>query len=662
MSNISIIKEGDRWLFQFKFDWQTVAIVKAAGARFDGSRKLWWTTDPAVHARLAQGAGVAADAINAERHAEQARKEEVIQASRASASDAVIPLSDACRRKGYDYLPYQKAGIAFALPRSSVLIADEMGLGKTMQALGLINADDSIRNVLIVVPASIKRNWEREALLWLARKMPVQIVNGTLPQGGVCIINYEQVAKHRAWIDSIAWDMLVCDESHYMKNPKAQRTIAVLGRWDKESSKRVRPIQARRRVMMTGTPILNRPVELWPILQALDPTGLGRNWKTFVTSYCNGHQKVTPGRFGRLIWDVMGSSRLPELQARLRSTIMVRRLKSEVLTELPAKRRQIIALRAESAAERAALKAEAEALPDHVKALRAEVERLSVDEASDAYKAACEALLSAGTVAFEDTARVRHEVALAKLPQCVEHIRDVLEGGDGKLIVFGWHHDVIDGLVEALGDYGVIRADGRDSTDSRDASVRRFQTDPAVRVIVCSIGAMNMGHTLTASSHVVFCELCYVPGLLQQAEDRAHRIGQQDSVLVQHLVLDGSLDCRMAEILVRKMEVARLALDANEALPEVRTLAQPPAPKPEVPAMPDDQRAAVHEALRLLAARCDGARALDGAGFNKFDSDFGKSLAAAGHLSDTQAAWGKRLVWKYQRQLGPDLFRRVKGE
>ena len=188
--------------------------------------------------------------------------------------------------------------------------------------------------------------------------------------------------------------------------------------------------------------------------------------------------------------------------------------------------------------------------------------------------------------------------------------------------------------------------------------------------MVCGIQSMAEGHTLTASSNVVFAELDWTPGKLAQAEDRCHRIGQRDSVLVQHIVLDGSMDGRMAEILVEKMGVIEAALNEGEKLnnPELLEYHADPVlpPKPAKPANGPDlterQIAAVHLGLQQLVGMCDGARLLDGAGFNKLDTDAGHSLAGAGKLTQGQAKFGAKLCNKYRRQLPDDLLAVIKGE
>lgn len=454
-----------------------------------------------------------------------------------------------------DYLPFQRAGIEWMQDRPNILLADAMGLGKTIQAIGLINIKPDIRHVLIVCPASLKINWKNELMKWSARPFTISIVDpgSEWIDTDIVILNYEQVQKHRPSIDKVEWDLLICDESHYLKNTKAKRTQVVVGYWDNDPAKRIWPIKAKQRLFMTGTPILNRPKELWTTVRALDKGGLGRDWLGFHTRYCAAYKD----RFG---WQLDGASNLEELQSRLRGSIMLRRKKENVLTELPAKRRQIIMLEPVTAGARQALKNEKELFETESKmaALRAKVEALSIDKANADYKAAVQKLANMENVAFHDTARIRHHTALAKLPMAMDHLVNVLESED-KIVIFAHHHDVIDQLVEGLAEFNVVSFDGRTNVERRQAAVQAFQDNPKVRVIIGSIGAMGSGWTLTAASYVAFCELDWVPGNLSQAEDRLHRIGQAESVLVQHLMLNGSFDGRMAKSVMHKQTIIERA-------------------------------------------------------------------------------------------------------
>jgi SWI/SNF-related matrix-associated actin-dependent regulator 1 of chromatin subfamily A len=663
---ISVIKEGDLWIIRSAFTDKD--IVKAAGCRWNPDRRTWWTDKTDVAEKLAQGDAAAVAAINAERIAKHQREQASIEASRAASADIAVPAP-----QGLAYLPYQLAGVAYAQARTDTLIADEMGLGKTIQALGIINSDKSIANVLVICPASLKLNWQREARKWLTRPLKVSIANGAFNPGGMVIVNYEQVKKYRTNIDAVQWDALIVDEAHYLKNAKADRTAVVFGRFNKDDPKKtINPIRARRRLFLTGTPILNRPEELWTLLRSIDRKGLGADWNTFHVRYCAGRRT----RFG---WDTSGASHLDELQAKLRSSVMVRRMKADVLTELPAKRRQVIAFQPLSAAEKAAVEHEAKvvrATEERLDKLRARVEETRTWSDPAAYKQAVEELNQGNMAAFTETSKVRHEVALAKLPQVIAHVRDCLDSED-KVVVMAHHHDVIDQLAEALAEFGVVKFDGRMTLPLRDSAVHAFQTHPQVRIFVGGIQAAGVGITLTASSHVVFAELDWVPGNLAQAEDRCHRIGQKDSVLVQHLVLDGSLDCRMAQIIVEKMDVIAAAVDdkgadgALEAPKLLPTPVQPPSNALPTPAggqvgpqpgdLTPDQIAATHEALRIIAGMCDGAFALDGYGFNKMDSAFGKSLASKEFLTQKAAKYGRTLAVKYGRQIPAELLAIVKG-
>jgi SWI/SNF-related matrix-associated actin-dependent regulator of chromatin subfamily A-like protein 1 len=535
-------------LFIATGDYNESEIPRGAGFTWNRADRRWETRDTAAAEKLLP---------HADRHARALLKSaattrrDAIQLSRAASASIEIPVP-----AGLEYLPFQRAGIAYASGRPNCLIADEMGLGKTIQAIGVINLDRGIRSVLVICPASLKINWQRELERWLARPLRVAIANGTLaPEAtNVWITNYDMLGKHREALRSQTWDLLIADECHYLKNPKAQRTQEVLGKAARDPEERLAPIPARRRLFLTGTPIVNRPIELWPILRAVDRAGLGRNWREYVLRYCAGHE----GRWG---WEVSGASHLDELQERLRAAVMVRRRKADVLTELPAKRRQVLEVPAADCAalvnaENAAYAAQAEQLTHLKQAV--ERSRASADPAE--YAQAVAALREGAVRAFADIARARHATALAKVPAVGAHLVECLEAG-GKLVVFAHHHDVIAGIRESLAGIRSVVLTGETSPSDRQAAADAFQRDPACRVFIGSIGAAGLGLTLTASAHVVFAELDWVPGAMTQAEDRCHRIGQTESVLVQHLVLDGSLDARIAHTLVAKQDVLDRALD-----------------------------------------------------------------------------------------------------
>lgn len=646
-ASIEVVQQGKYYVALSSFEQKD--IVKAAG--FIWTRLVpgkWATADPAIAAKLRNP-----EQLQRAQQQEQEQHAATVVLSRAADADVALPAPD-----GLAYLPFQRAGIQYALDRPHVLIADEMGLGKTIQAIGVVNSDPTIRRILILCPASLKLNWQRELERWLVTPRTIGIADTKhgLPPTDVVILNYDIAAKLSAQLRATSWDLLISDECHYLKSETAQRTVAVLGRPKTRKQDAVEPIPARRKVFLTGTPIPNRPVEGWTIFHAL---GVFDSFFGYARRYCNAYQD----NYG---WHFEGASNLDELQDKLRGSVMVRRLKKDVLTELPAKRRQVIELSQNGAA--AAVRAEQVAYLAHearIEELRAAVELAKASDDEESYEDAVAKLSEEIRVAFQDMSAHRKAVAVAKLPYVIEHLEDALADG-AKVVVFAHHHEVIDGLLDAFP--AAVQLDGRTPMQARQDAVDRFQTDDSVKLFIGGIQAAGVGLTLTASSHVVFAELDWVPGNMSQAEDRCHRIGQQESVLVQHLVVDGSLDARMAHTLVDKQAILDAALDrlASPATPSTERAATESATRKQLSEdaqqLSPAQIAAIHGGLQILAGMCDGAQQLDDRGFSKIDVAIGHSLAAAPRLTPKQAALGKRLVNKYRRQLPEELLRVAKGD
>jgi SWI/SNF-related matrix-associated actin-dependent regulator 1 of chromatin subfamily A len=387
---------------------------------------------------------------------------------------------------------------------------------------------------------------------------------------GVFIVNYDTLIEYVGieknadtgrWsrngtgpLAKSTWDVLVADECHMAKNPKAQRSAALYA------------LDATTRLALTGTPIVNRPKELFPIVNWLDRGHWG-NWKHFVSRYCGAHET----RFGL---NTTGATNLEELQTRLRETVMVRRLKRDVLKELPAKRRQVIEVEATGDAANLVARQMMKWM-QHDSAMRqAEADMRAAQEANDeqAYREAVDRMSAEYKVAFEEMARERRELAVAKVPYVIEHVDAMREAGINKIVLFAHHHDVIDKLRTHYGRSAVV-IDGRVSKDDRQTLVDAFQTRDDIEIFIGGIIPAGVGLTLTASAHVVFAELDWVPGNMSQAEDRCHRIGQANSVLVQHIVFTESLDAKMAKTLVDKQRVIERGLDKRGK--DVPTVAVP---------------------------------------------------------------------------------------
>lgn len=598
---------------------------------------------------------------------EQHELKQAREASRATDADIEIPSPE-----GLDYLPFQRAGIAYALTHQNTLIGDEMGLGKTIQGIGVWNSDPTIKRVLIVCPASLRLNWRNEFKKWATRPVRIEVIIGGKPDARpldgwqVLIVNYDVLAKHKKWLEKFDFDLLIADECHYCKSPTAARTKALLGFTPRagQKTKPEAPIRAKRKLFLSGTPILNRPVEVWPLIQAVDPSGLGRSFFKFALRYCGAKQNL----YG---WDFSGASNLDELQNLMRERFMVRRLKKDVLTELPPKQRQVIELPANGASK--LVEKEKQTFASHREYIEALERRLAEAEQFEAAGLAHDddieflrrELRGARQTAFSEMSKARKAVALAKVPKVVEHLLNALE--QGPVVCFAHHIDVMDQIKVGIeSEYRVATITGSTPLAARQEAVEKFQGG-RLDLIIGNIQAAGVGLTLTRSSHVVFAELDWVPANLSQAEDRCHRISQTESVLVQHLVLEDSLDAEMSRKLIAKQEVIDQALDRNTDVDygmldtdEITFKVKEDRVAKQAASMTREQIEAVHHGLRWLAGMCDGARTRDDMGFNGCDTRFGKALASQDGLTARQAAIGLSMLHKYHRQLPEGLLDKAK--
>lgn len=511
---------------------------------------------------------------------------------------------------GLAYDDNQKVAIwEYARGRQNTLDGDPPGCGKTIVGVGVSNAIPDIRSVLIVCPAHLKINWEREWKKWCVKGLTVGMAktkqksqtlileNGEkkktswserlFPATDVVILNYDVVKNYEEELRARTWDLMICDESQYMVTRKAERTRHVLGagrqvkkKKDKDTGKITRvkkaavtPIPCKKRLFLSGTPMPNRVVELWPMLETFDPEGLGKSWVGFTRKYCGAFRA-----FGRI--NVDGATNLDELQRRMRKAFMIRRRKEDVLVALPPKRRQLIPLPSEGlanliASEKTAYSRISEALrgyeieagirppeegkPPYTNLLEV-LDRRFRDVMDLPYDEAAKHFSKQQAIAFEELSSVRKELAAAKIPMVLEHLNSLIED-DEKVIVFCVHKEMAAALKEHYPQAAFVT--GSIPHTKRQAEIDRFQNDPVCNVAIGNITAMGTGYTMTAARIVVFAELDWTPVRLLQAEDRAHRRGQKSMVLAQHLAVEDTVDFRMIEAILEKEKVGHEALDVD---------------------------------------------------------------------------------------------------
>lgn len=532
----------------------------------------------------------------------------------------------------------------------------------TVQFLGIVNQDENLRelNVLIVCPASLKLNWRNETQKWILDGLGYSsaVVKNKWPGGigtNFVIVNYESLKKYAKEIRKTKWDYVCYDEAHYLKNDSAQRTAYALGGFDKAAELLVSEIPGKKTVFLTGTPMENgRAREMFTIIEKCDPKGVGANGGKFIERY------------------VRTDDFLEELQTQMRMRFMIRRMKSEVLTELPPKVRQVIPIEPEDSKEITIFKEEMRLFKEYQECLSAWAVKteLAKAEGVEAYREVLkEKKLKIGMTAGE-LARLRKKTAIAKAPTVVKQIREVLEEQEC-VILFAHHLDVLDMLEEGLKAKGisVIKVDGRTKMEDRQKAVEEFQAGK-YRVFLGGLKPCGVGLTLTKAACVAFCELDWLPGAMTQAEDRAHRIGQLNMVLILHLVMEGSLDEYMAKRLIEKQELIERTLnsqsepveedDDDDEEDDTDKSAGLFAPvkaaskgttalqlQEEAAKMPPEMQQAAWTALTTICTEFDKK-------LNGTDRQIATSIAQS-QMSPSRAALARKIAIKYKHLLEPSL-------
>ncbi len=452
---------------------------------------------------------------------------------------------------------FQKDGINFGIERKGrILLADEMGVGKSIQAIGISLLFKENWPVLIICPSSLKLVWRDEILKWIPDinkdKINIQIFKSGKDQfksgEKFYIMSYDLTIKLEEKIKNKNFNFIIADEAHYLKSPDAKRTKCLMPIIQK--SKRV--------LLLTGTPILSRPVELYPLLTMLRPD-LFHNFSVFGNRYCDPKRNF----FGT---DWTGSSCAKELNYILKN-IMIRRLKKDVISQLPPKKRQKVEIQTDSKVIKQiqAINISTDGLFQKLNELNNSPSNARIDYDDEDFGDEGDNLLNLFSKVYLLSAE-------AKAQGVKDYIHYLLDN-KCKFLVFAHHKIMLDSIEEEVQKLHIdyIRIDGKVKLDKRQEYVNKFQTDETCLVAILSITACYTGITLTAASTVVFSELHMTPAVMIQAEDRAHRIGQEhECVNIHYLYGPDTLDEVLFKMLNQKQNIFSNTLDNTSQNMEVK--------------------------------------------------------------------------------------------
>lgn len=453
---------------------------------------------------------------------------------------------------------YQVEGAAWEASRLAaglgMILADDPGAGKTGQTIAALLATGCLP-VVVVCPMVVKVNWAREFTQYVVRPPTVEIVQkrrGHILGADVVIVNYELLRYREEQLGRLGARAIVFDEAQRLKEPRPplqhQAAIATrLGAW------------IGRAILLAGTPVENRTAELWRLLHIADP----QNWPSYEdyhARYCRAPAPDDADATRRRVVTSYGrAERIDELLA-LTQPLIMRRLKSEVLVDLPPKSRRSVLVELDSF--------------DMHRYRRAEADVVSWLRAEGAHQRAQRATRAMALVKFR---HLRELAALGKIREAVpDYLRTWFDRPNAEpLVIFAYHRSVLYGNAEQGGVVGLCRAlglravgiGGKDAPHVKQACIDAFQRGEA-DVFVAPIASAGVGLNLHRSADALFLERVWVPVHMIQAEDRLHRVGQTSPVTATYLDAAGTIDEHLAAVAAEKMRVIRAVVgdDTEDAL------------------------------------------------------------------------------------------------
>jgi SWI/SNF-related matrix-associated actin-dependent regulator 1 of chromatin subfamily A len=421
-------------------------------------------------------------------------------------------------------LEHQKEAIEKLVGSKRFILADDMGLGKTTSTI-IAALETKAKKILIVCPASLKINWEREIANYSDRSVFIGEGKKFSTESDFVIINYDILKnfhdtkdKENSLLLKSNFDLVILDEAHMISNVQAQRTKII--------NSFVKNI--KRVWLLTGTPMTSRPMNYYNLLSIIE-SPVAQNWMAYAIRYCQGYQFKAGNR---KVWNVSGASNLEELRDRTSKQIL-RRLKEDVL-DLPDKIITPVYLRLQSK----------------------EYENL-MGEYYDWYDKNPEEASSL-TVQFSKLMKVRKVIANEKVKQTIEFAENIIDQGK-KVIIFTNFTDTLQSIYHHFGKQAVY-LDGSCSNSVRQQAVDQFQNDEKIKIFVGNLKAAGVGLTLTAAEVVIMNDLSFVPAEHAQAEDRAYRYGQKSNVLVYYPLFDNTIEGVIYDILNKKKQIIRTVM------------------------------------------------------------------------------------------------------
>jgi len=429
----------------------------------------------------------------------------------------------------------------------------------TAQSIATIHLSNSYP-CIVVCPASLKLNWEREINKWLDGKT-TQVISSKdeLQNADFYVINYDIIARRLEDLKKINAKSIIFDESHRLKNYRAKSVVA--------TRKLVKNIPTR--LALSGTPILSKPKELISQLQVLGRLNDFGGFYGFAQRYCDMKKTY----FGL---DLSGASNLDELNKVLRATCYIRREKKEVLKELPPKQQSVIPMEVDNELEYKQTKygvvENLRGFAKEEKAFHVSISKLDKEKKKEVLKShlSDKAVQQKRTQQLTQIEELKQMAAKGKMKNVLGWIDDFLETGE-KLVVFAYHKKVVKELADHFKCPSIT---GDTPMDRRQEYVDMFQNDPSCKIIILNIRAGGVGLTLTAASNVAFVELDWTPAMHSQCEDRVSRIGQTKAVNIWYLLGVGTVDEEIYELIEKKREIVNAATDGEEKQQSLNILSE----------------------------------------------------------------------------------------